>query len=303
MSSIDNQEVFFRLESGFNHPGKYLLDRQPAHEQPLIAYYEHGATFDAPVVILTHGFRGDPNGPNNLKLMEQAKSQGFATISIAHAGFDHYGHDVAPEAKDTGTLLSNVEDVELVLGALHKDRPVIFLANSGSLNVAYAAGRNDERVSHIIGVSPFPDMYDYINLAKKQGEADLAKQGYHVASRFGATCKITQDWLSAGNPVSMSHKVVAMLAPHQPKMSMVRAEADSVVLPTKLPFMKNFKAAFAAAGCEIDDYVTDEKAHEITPAILVGVQEQLAGVARDLEFDPTRHLPALEQQTVLPRRG
>jgi len=297
MSDSHTNSVFLQMSQGFGEDGSYVMRRAPAHDIPLIGHYRNGVSANAPVVVILHGYRGDPNGDNNTAFAEMVENMGFASVRISHAGFDHYGHDKAPESADTGTLFSNVEDVEHVFRAIGDERDIVILASSGSLNVAYAAGRNDERVSHIVAVSPFPDMYDFINRAKQRGQDDLDAQSYHIAERYGPRCKITNDWLNAGNPVSMSHKVGIMLAPHQPKMMVVRAMDDPIVNPNRSPFINGFLDSFHAAGYCVEDYVTPEKSHEPTPAIFDGVRKQLALVSQDIGFGSVIQQPVLTPQS------
>jgi len=287
---------------GFSVSGEYRFDLYDNHATPAIAYYEHSPIEDAPVVVVLHGFRGDPNGENNIEFAEMAQALGFSTVRIAHAGFDHYGCDNAPETKDTGSLVSNVKDLELILDKLGH-RKVILLPSSGSLNVAYAVGRNDERVSHIVGVSSFPDMYDFIQAAKGQGQKDLDEKGYHIAERFGPTCKITTPWLDDGNPVSMSHHIIPMLAPHQPSMIMVRAARDPVVNPSKLPFFDGFLRAFERAGHPVTDIVLDQKTHKPTPEIFRAVKDAMEQAAKDVGFSTRLTQPTLTPQISHPHRG
>jgi len=298
MSQSSSDHKTMLLADGVDVSGNYVMDRSDdGHETPLIAYYSHSPQHDAPVVVLLHGYRGDPNGDNNVDLEAAAKGLGFSTLRIAHAGFDHYGHPAAPESKDTGTLVSNIEDLELVLDAIPEKRKIIIIGNSGSFNVGYAAARNDERVSDLIGVFPYPDMYDFINASKSRGQEDLDEKGYHVAKKWGPRCKITQTWLDAGNPVSMSHKVGIMLAPHQPKVTLVRAAKDPTVLPHRLPFMNSFLTAFSEAGICVDDQVIDEKSHSATPAILSAFKRQLIKAARDIGFAANPHQPTSTLRT------
>lgn len=299
MASTD-QNTKLVLE-GLERSGSFVIDRSDqGHDIPLCLKFTKSAKADAPIAIVMPGYRGDAiNGDNGLKLAATFIDNGFSVLQINFAGFDTYGCEAAPESADTGTIPSNIDDLQTVLTAIGGQTPVILVANSASINVAVPAAAEFKNVSHIFAVSPFPNIVPFsqdvlsgYNLIPEEG-------GYVIPFKHGLpfdrSVKITSKFLDSGQPSDLLGYEAYSLLPHDLKVICVRSKNDSVVPRTT--FGNNLaddwmQVVSIKLGKIPDDLIVDGDSHEISDTMLRVISERVFELAIEMKLrKPTPYPP------------
>lgn len=283
---FQNTTYFNLLANGLANDGCYKLKRE-GHAQPLEVLFSGIAdptNPDSPVAIIMHGYRGSPVGDNNVAVQDIFQRNGFATAQVAFAGYDHYGHEAAPRSADSATFESNVEDIDYIMGAIGSTRPVVLLANSASINIAVPVSAQHENVSHIIGVSPFPNLVPYVGGVLKHFDALPPENGFVIPHdrmpQFSPMIKITDTFLRSGQLVDLFDVAHLKDMPYKPKLMTARAQNDQTVPDG---YVDRWLDAMRAAGYQVDDAaVRNCDDHELTGDVLKQLERQVKLALQDI---------------------
>jgi len=271
------------LSGGFREAGQFCVNREGLGTLK-VDYTDARGNPDAPVALIMHGYRGQPNGANNKSFAHTLQGAGFATAQIGFAGYDHYGGTRALEAIDNATIASNIEDVQLIMKAIDPARKIVFVANSASINVAVPAAT--EKVSHILGVSPVPNITTLLQTGISALSLEMGKSGFLIDPRKGQEhMKVTKGFLEAGQPIdlldaaSISNGIVA-----NPKLVAVRSRSDATLETYGAgDYVVKWLAASGEAGFNsITDMSVDGESHDLTREISDGFGAQVRLIAQDL---------------------
>lgn len=259
----------------------YRYDRS-SKAHPLKCYFKASAEPDGAIAAIMHGYRGNPDGENNEGIAGQMEEQGLATLKVGFSGYDHYGMSKAPDTIDDATFLSNLEDLKIVLSTIPETRPVILVANSGSINIAHSAAAEYPNVSHILAVSPFPNIVDFIRRARDTiplMKKRLDEKGRVIPPGYDPRCKITKRFLDVGQPADLFNADALRGLNHKPRLMTVRSEADKALKDWDLmPWLD----ASQKAGYVVEDLILAGDAHALDDPLLEAIAQQASFIMKDL---------------------
>jgi len=258
----------------------YLEHEQQGVGALKVIYTDIPGNPHAPVALLLHGYRGQPDGSNNKIIADILQRQGIATAQIGFAGIDSYAQKFAAATIDEGTIDTHVADVQNIIAAIPDDRDVILVANSASINVAVPAATS--RVSHILAISPAPNITTLLQRGISAFGLQMPEGG-HLIHPKDPKVKVTDKFLRAGQPIDLLSADSLSKVEVQPTLITVRSEDDAALsIYGAADFVPTWLELSQMSGYSVFDNPHTGSEHAVDRDAKTSISEQVERIARDL---------------------